>query len=195
MKFICRFFPVTLLVFAGCMTSSYVAPDTSVIPSENYSRVIDKPFDQTWSALMQFAGSAYFDIQQFEKQSGLLILSFVGSIPGEFITGGHFKTEGVWYFNGDFVDFCVKYRGGYLEDRVNVIVSPVDSNRTRVTVRAHYTFSYGNPEIGIQSWSFDSGTADSHAVSSLGTGPGEMITLRPTYKAEKSILDAVESAN
>jgi hypothetical protein len=195
MKSICCFPLATLLLFSGYVTFAYVAPDTSSVPIQDYSRVIDKPFDQTWSALIQFAGSAYFDIQQFEKQSGLLVLSFVGSNPGEFITGGRWKRTGAEYFDGDYVDYCTKCRNGVLEDRVNVIVTPVDSSKTRVTVRAHYVFTCGNSESGIETWSFESGTADSLVVRNLTAGSGKTITLMPTYKAEKAILDAVESVN
>ena len=192
MKYFCRFPFLTLLLFSGCVSYSYVAPDNSDAPAESYSRVIEKPFDQTWSALMQYAGSAYFDIQQFEKQSGLLVLSFVGSTPSEFITGGHWKATGALFFDGDYVDFCVKYREGVLEDRVNIIVTSVDSARTKVTVRAHYVFTVGNPEAGMESWAFDSGTSDAHPVTGIVAGTDRMITMRPTYKVERSILDAVE---
>jgi len=183
---------LVVLVFAGCTTASYVAPDKSEVTVEAYSRVVDKPFDQAWSALMQFAGSAYFDIQQFEKQSGLLVLSFVGSTPGEYITGGQLSLRGVVHFDGDFVDYCVSRYNGTLEDRVNVIVAPVDSGRTRVTVRAHYVFTCGNANMGPDSWTFDSGTSDTHeTLIYSGIGPLTR-TLKPTYKFETSVLDAVE---
>jgi hypothetical protein len=187
---------VAFLFFAGCISTRYVAPETSAIPSEYYSRVIDKPFDQTWSALMQYAGSAYFDIQQFEKQSGLLVFSFGTPIPSEYISGGHFKVTGNMQFDGDFVDFCVKHHGGYLEDRMNVIVTPVDSGRTRVVARVHYVFTCSVSETGMDSWSFESGTSDTHDAERVITelSQRKTRTLMPTYKAERALLDAVESS-
>ena len=185
---------VAFLFFAGCFTTRYVAPDAPSIPGDYYARIINKPFDQTWSALMRYAGSAYFDIQQFEKQSGLLVLSFGAPIPSEYITGGHFNATGGMRFDGDFVDFCVIHEGGYLEDRMNVIVTPVDSGRTKVGVRVHYVFTCAVSETGADSWSFESGTSDTHDAARVFNSAGQRKarTLMPTYKAERTLLDAVE---
>src|SRR5512141_2405664 len=98
----------SLLFFAGCVKETYIAPESTSVPDQYYSRVIDKPFDRTWSALIQYTSSAYFDIQQFEKQSGLLVLSFVGSAPSYYVTGGHWKTSGGKFFSGEYVDFCTQ---------------------------------------------------------------------------------------
>jgi len=184
---------IAVFVFTGCaVMMSYTAPDTSSVSTQDYSRVINKPFDQTWSALMQYTGSAYFEIQQFEKQSGLLVLSVLGSTPGDYVTGGHCKVSQARKFDGDYVDYCVAYNSVNLQNKINVVVVPIDSVRTRVTVRVHYVFSYGNDESGYRIWTFDSGNSDSHTVNDAEIGDGKPRTVMPTYKIERDILDAVE---
>jgi len=176
----------------GCMSASYVAPDTASPAIQNYTRVIDKSFDQTWSALIQYAGSAFFGIDNFEKQSGLLTLSFGASRPSDFITGGHWKASGVVRFDGDYVDYCVKYLNGALQGKMNIVVVALEPNKTKVTVKARYIFTAGNSETGIDTWSFDSGGWDTRTVSRAAAGTSDSRTLMPTYKAEKAILDALE---
>ena len=197
MKSICCLALGAALLFTGCVIATfYTAPDTLSVPLEYYSRVIDKPFDQTWSALLQYTGSAYFDIQQCEKQSGLFVLSYTGSKPGDFVTGGRVKLSGAMHFDGDYVDYCVVDRGGFLENKVNVFVVPVDSSKTKVTVRVHYVFSCGNPDGGSDVWTFDTGTSDTRDERYVDLQPGQTKarTMVPTYKAERGILDALESA-
>ncbi len=189
---------LTVFLFGGCMATRYDPPPAATIPTETYSRIIDKPFDKTWGALIKYTGSTYFDIFQSDRQSGLLVLSFGAPVPSQYITGGHWKvsTDKRVVFEGDYVDYCVQSRGGYLEDRMNVIVTPIDSTRTKVTARVHYVFMCGSPESGTDSWSFESGTSDTHDSRDVinSVGQRKTKTLMPTYKAERELLDAVEQA-
>lgn len=78
------------LLILGCVSAKYTPPivDNS---HENYSRTINKSFDDTWKALIQHSASTFFGIENFEKESGLITLSFGASNPSDFITGGHWK--------------------------------------------------------------------------------------------------------
>jgi hypothetical protein len=191
MKVISSIIVASFLVWVGCMTATYLAPNTSSVPIQNYSRVIDKSFDQTWSALIQYAGSAFFGIEHFEKQSGLLTLSFGATRPSDFVTGGHWKTSGVVQFDGEYVDYCTKHVNGALQGKMNVIVVALEPNKTKVTVKARYVFTCGNAQVGIETWSFDSGGFDTQKILNSASGAGDSRTLMPTYKAEKAILDAI----
>ena len=57
------------------MNATYTPPDESN-PVTNYSVTVDKGFETTWDALMDYAVSTFFRVVNYEKESGLLTLSF-----------------------------------------------------------------------------------------------------------------------
>ncbi len=95
-------------------------------------------------------------------------------------------------YEGDYVDYLVKYAQGKLQGKMNIVVTEIDSMHTRVTIKARYIFTAIAPHTNNQeTWSFDSGGYDAHEVTSHTIGTEKSRTLAPTYKAEKAILDAI----
>lgn len=183
---------ITISVFLlSCVSASYVAPDTSNPEISNYSRTIDKTFDETWSALVQYAGTTFFQIDNIERSSGLLTLSFGSSNPELFITGGDWSISGARNFDGDYVEYLSLYSDATLNGRMNIVVQSVSEESTRVTVNARYVFT-STDDTGTLSWSFDTGGSDTSRIRNPAMGTGNERTLMPTYRAELSILEAIE---
>lgn len=194
-----RLFPICFLLalplaFASCETAKYEPPQAAVKTADNWSRTIDKPFEVVWPALIEHAAASFFSIDNFEKDSGLLTLSFGSSNIKEFVTGGHWEFNrpadlGVpaIKFNGDYAEFLELYQGGALEGKMNIIVQDKGES-TQVQVRARYVVS--SPP---NSWAFDTGGCATVAVHNPVRGTPPTRTICTTHKAEKQILDAIEA--
>ena len=195
-------FLIMSIIFFGCISSKsiYKPPlrDNSI---NNYSKIFNKTFDETWDALINYSASTFFGIDNFEKQSGLLTLSFGASNPQDYITGGHWKTDVVYgvnelHFEGDYVEYLAKYMNGNLVGKMNIVVKKVDDNHTKVTVNARYVFTTdyvdANGRHFGDTWSFNTGGCSEIAVSNASKGTQPTRTICPTYKAENAILSALE---
>jgi hypothetical protein len=201
---------VLLPLCVGCATAEYRAPEP---PKDlaNFTRTVNRSFDETWDALIEYCGGTYFGIDEFEKESGLLTLSFGATKPSHFVTGGHIDMVDYYMwgvrgeFKGDYVDFLDQYLDGDLTAKMNIVVKGTAPNKTRVTVNTHYYFAADamddiNPFRGDrrgrrEEWSFhtkDSATVNIHNPI-RGAPPTR--TICSTYNAEKEILKAVESLN
>ena len=200
------FFPSlasTLLLFiAGCSMSAIYKPPTGNLDQMNYSKIINKGFDDTWDALINYSAGTFFGIENFEKESGLITLTFGASNPEDYITGGYWKVDVVrgansLHFEGDYVEYLRTYQSGELLGKMNIVVKDVDSTHSRVTVNAKYVFTAEQVlETGQRysnTWSFSSGSCDEVTPANRTPGTPPTRTLCPTYKAEKSVLEAIET--
>ncbi len=180
----------------ACATAQYQPPAASG-SAEDSQREIDLSYDEVWERLVQFTAGTYFGIDNFEKESGLMTLSFGAEDPGRFVDGGRWKSTAP-AFEGNYVDYLARYQNGQLTGRMNIVVTELASNRTRVRVNARYVFSsvvvdpYTSQRI-TNSWSFNTGTADTASVANAAMGTPPTRTLRPTHAAEREILDAIDS--
>jgi hypothetical protein len=177
---------LAVLVLGGC-TASYAPPvQTEFDPSIN-SRVVNRSFDETWQTLIEYAASNFFGLDNYEKESGLLTLSFGSSNPSQFVDGGSWKSQSP-RFEGNYVDYLAMHLGGRLDGKMNIVVVPVDEENTRVTVNARYLFT----ATGGNSWVFDSGGSATVAPSNQAMGTASSRTLVPTHYAEQMILSALD---
>jgi len=200
------FVPLSLILILfylmGCSFSAIYKPPEQSDSMLNYSKIINKNFDETWASLIDYSASTFFGIENFEKESGLITLNFGASNPEEYITGGYWKYDYQWganqlHFEGDYVEYSSIYLNGVLIGKMNIVVKEVDSSHTKVTVNAKYIFSAdvlneNRVRTATNTWSFESGNCDELAIinPSKGTPPTRIIC--PTYKAEEAILDALE---
>lgn len=79
---------LTVFLFAGCgvTTPDYTAPQSKA-SIDNTTVTLDQSYDQAWDQLIDFTSSRFFAIDNYEKDSGLMTLSF-SSEPGRFIDCG-----------------------------------------------------------------------------------------------------------
>jgi hypothetical protein len=190
--------PILALTLVGCATpqEALYNPPNSVTDFSN-SIVINKPFDDVWSSLIRYTTSEFFGIDNFEKDSGLITLSFSAKDIDKFITGGNFQVveAGHIVFDGDYSTWVAQCCNPTLIGRINLLVSNLENQSTRLTVNARYvltgTFSTPASRIGsmppdIRTWSFNTNGSDTQKIYSGSR------TFSPNHNLEKGILNSVE---
>ena len=189
---------ILVLITSGCVSVSYFPPEQTN-NTDNYIRIINKSYDETWHELIQYSAGTFFSIDNFEKESGLLTLSFGASKPSIFITGGQFEaTAGSKHFAGDYVDHLTQHGTATLNGKMNIVLSRITDNKTEVMVNARYVFiaTIGNMNHSYSNtWSFDTGNCCTINVAGSTRGSSSQRTICPTYQAELAIIDALDQMN
>lgn len=181
---------VLLTVALGCTTGSYTPPSVQPLPN---SEVVEGSFDETWDRLVSYASASFFAIDNFEKASGLLTLSFGAGDAEEYIDCGQFQIKApAAQFDGPYVRYVQDYQGAKLVGRMNLRVQERSANQTEVTVNARYVFSLpaGNRPAG-DTFTFNSGGSDTQAVSGNVQGTSAERTCAATGFVEDAILSAI----
>ena len=175
-----------LLLLTSCASSLHYTPPMPAGNPEQYSTIVNKPFGDTWSALIEYVSQAFFAVENFEKDSGLVTLSFGAADPELYVDCGTIvvnhpdKTQ---RFDGPYALYYRSRKGADLSGKMNVFAKPLGSDKTLVRVHARYLFG---------DWTFDSGSFD---VVEFGAGTEKEMEKRvcqPTYAAEQAILDAIK---
>lgn len=182
---------LTLLTLTSCASVNsvnYLSPDISSLSDEPYSIQVDKNYDETWNILVDYSDRTFFDIDDFEKSSGTMTLSFKTNDISDYVTGGHYSTSDVVKFKGDYADFLER-NNGELTGRINLVVEEIDENSTSITVKARYVVS-AETEF-YNTWAFNTNGFDSEKISEY-TGGRVVRTLMPTHNLEKEILSEFE---
>jgi len=164
------------LLFPAC--ASYTPPPPLGI--SQYDQVVDANFGATWEALIDYTAATYFTIESFEKDSGLMTLSFGAGDPGRFVDCGLWKFQG---YNGNYAARA----GGTLKSRMNIRVRPIDARRTSVRVNANYLFKYSG-----ETWNFNTGESVTVRVTDAARGTQPERTCQPTHQAEADILAGIK---
>jgi hypothetical protein len=131
LKLVCLIVCVLLLPALGCVPN-YTPPNfpTGTIQNEI---TIDKPFQEVWSAVIDHATSTYFGVENFEKESGLMTLSFGGRNAEQFIDCGRLKTTNLANYDGTTVQALqIEALSTNLSGRMNIVVRAETPTRTRL---------------------------------------------------------------
>lgn len=183
---------ISLLLVTGCVSGNYQAPTAT---DTQKSVVVDKEFDETWEDLLTYTAGSFFGIENFEKESGLLTLSFGAGDASPYIDCGTFSYErGANSYNGPYVDY-VDRLGADLTGKMNLRVRPIAEEQSEVTVNARYVFTVPPMiQAGMPGFSFvfDSGGSDTVTVPNPTRGTQPTRTCVPTGYAERQILEAVK---
>ena len=188
---------LTCLFAISCTTlvqqGSYTAPDLS--EKGKYSETITKNFDDTWTAVIDFVSTSSFSIDNFEKDSGLITLSFGASNPGRYIDCGSFNSSGTLVFEGSYVDYIdvASRQGSSLTGKMNISIRSVSDENTNVRVNARYIWIAGINSPTSNTFNFDTGGSATILVSNPTIGTIPTRTCLPTYYAESSVIDFVKS--
>lgn len=156
MKRIAVLFLLGVVLISGCATvdckEEYIEP-ASVLFKKN-SVIINKPKAEVWKQLIPGLGSTFFVINNIDKESGLINISYKGD-PERLLDCGDIKKEfknirGTQKFDFPAAKDFQRYltvRNGYtfnverkmdLEGRMNIIVQELTPQSTKVTVNAKY---------------------------------------------------------
>ena len=186
---------ILIFLVSGCSTK-YIAPDAKNYSNEKYTLVIDKDFDTVWYSVIDFASKTFFDIKNFEKESGLITLNFGSSDIESFVDCGYIEAP-VFYqvdmnivteYKGSAIDYFRTVRGGVsFNGRMNLFVKSIDSNHTLVTIRTKYVLKTAD---GI--FAFNSDTNSTELAQLVGRESTLSITCIPTHKAESLMIDAIK---
>lgn len=201
------------LLLAGCAGKvDYVRP-TAQPNAANNSKVIERPREAVWNSSVPELGKQFFVINNLDKSSGLINVSYNGN-PEKYIDCGRVTSyvknargERTYDFSGASAQqqyevmennglFNVNRRMS-LEGRVNLIFEEVTPNQTRVTANTRYvvqrqftiTAAANNiPRSGSDSISFNSGSSGAFAPAKNGQAT-ECVA---TGALEREILSAIK---
>jgi len=206
------FVSVLAIALAGCAGKvEYLRPTSSVALGANV-KSIAKPRDAVWTAAVPELGKRFFVINNLDKASGLINISYAGN-PEKFIDCGRITSyvknaqgERNYNFAGSksqqsyeimnpgvglfFID-----RRMSLEGRVNVIFEEVGPNETRVTANTRYVVQrqrvVRNAANNIPQTLNDSVTFNT-ASSAAFAGPADSAAeCAATGALEREILEAI----
>lgn len=72
--------------------------DTQLTPPQEYqienSKVFHQPYDKVWRATVESIGESFFVLENIEKHSGIMSLSFFAKEPADFIDCGTVHDNG-----------------------------------------------------------------------------------------------------
>ncbi len=147
-------FTITLFFLAGCAGKVNYTPPIAT-PTAKNSITIDEPVERVWKKIIPSLGSSFFVINNIDKDSGFINLSYSGD-PERYIDCGtvesHVKNmrgerryrfpaasayeEYESFDNGQDL-FFIKRRMD-LEGRINIILQELSSEQTLVSVNTKY---------------------------------------------------------
>ncbi len=161
------FILITFVIFltgcagVGISTNSYTSPIVKEIKNE---KIVNESFDIIWDRAVANLASSFFVINNIDKQSRLINLSYSSDSPEKYIDCGEsirtfsfknnketytynvaensfYKLAGTWGVYKNLPSVSEVNRVTSLEGRINVYMAPVDRNKTRITANVRYIIS------------------------------------------------------
>lgn len=201
-----------VLLLTGCITSHLdYAPPLRGVATSNF-KVINKSRDAVWNVAVPKLGKLFFVINNLDKTSGLINISYTGD-PMQYVDCGVIKvtTPRAVGDNTQTIPAAIASKTYYftqpsgvteyqrkleLDGRVNLIFEQVGENQTQVTVNSRYVL---NRQVSgaILAGSYAGSQSDSISFNSGGSGQfasanGISTVCLPTGKLEQDILSAME---
>lgn len=156
---------IILSLIVGCATvgvATFAHEDPTPVEAEN-EVFVPIPFEQAWDRLVMKLATQFYVINNIDKASRLINVSFSGDRPELFVTGGtttrefrrndnverftydpaassRYKTGWKWGEYKNLPATGTFYRETSLEGRANIYVAP-DANGTRLTVNCRYVLT------------------------------------------------------
>ena len=204
---------IAISLVSGCAGKlDYVRPTTPATASTNY-KIIDKPREAVWNASVPELGKQFFVINNLDKSSGLINISYSGD-PEKYIDCGRITSyvknargERTYDFAGAKAQQTYEVMNGNglffmerkmsLDGRVNLVFEELSPNQTKVTANTRYVVqrqqtarSAANnfPQSASDSISFNSGSSSSFAENADGRAT-ECVS---TGSLEREILSAIK---
>lgn len=175
-----------IFVLAGCAAVQPVVykEPKELIKSNNNLITINKPYDDAWRSLIEYSSKSFFSIKNFEKDSGLLTLTFGISDPGKYVDCGEVVARHI-NFEGPYLNAVQSTGVVDLDGVMNLFVKPQTDNSTTVIVSTRYILNVKDGDLPKQTWSFDAGGSAARKTGDL------TITCRSTFKAETDIISGI----
>ena len=177
----------------------YVPPNIDNTNFKN-SVITNKNFDETWSSVVDFVNGSFFKIENLEKDSGLLTLSFGSKQAESFIDCGDFEYTLFFTgeeFKGSYIDYAKSGLLAVLEAKMNINIREIDNESTKISINTNYTYStqhalgYYDPKLN-QTYSFVSGGHQTIDVINPIKGSIPTRTCKSTNFAENAIFNVIK---
>ena len=175
----------------------YVPPNIDDTNFKN-SVITNKNFDETWNSVLDFVNDSFFKIENIDKDSGLLTLSFGSKETENFIDCGDFEYTLFFTgeeFKGSYIDYAKSGLLAVLEAKMNINIQKNDNESTKISINTNYTYStqhalgYYDPKLN-QTYSFESGGSIDVINPIKGSIPTR--TCKSTNFAETAIFNAIK---
>lgn len=169
----------TGLVVTGCQKYQ---PPAGPASTENRA-VVAASYDQTWTALIDYVAQSTFTIQNFEKDSGLMVLGFAPGSRAQYIDCGTWTYQGLLGRTVPYAartDTNLSLRGS----KMNLRVREASPGQTSILVNAVYQL---RDKFGSY-WEFTSSQPSTITVSS-----GSQRTCRSKNVAEGQIIRDIQA--
>ena len=177
----------------------YVPPNIDDTNFKN-SVITNKNFDETWTSVIDFVSDSFFKIENIEKDSGLLTLSFGSKEAENFIDCGDFEYTLFFTgeeFKGSYIDYAKSGLLAVLEAKMYINIRKIDNESTQVSINTNYMFStqhalgYYDPKLN-QTYSFVSGGYQKINVINPISGSIPTRTCKSTNFAENTIFNVIK---
>ena len=177
----------------------YVPPNIGDTNFKN-SVITNKNFDETWNTVINFVNDSFFKVENLDKDSGLLTLSFGSKEPENFIDCGDFEYTLFFTgeeFKGSYIDYVKSGLLAVLEAKMNINIQKIDNESTKITINTNYLFStqhalgYYDPKLN-QTYSFVSGGYQTIDVINPISGSIPTRTCKSTNFAENAIFKVIK---
>ena len=177
----------------------YVPPNINDTNFKN-SVITNKNFDETWTSVIDFVNNSFFKIENLEKDSGLLMLSFGSKEAENFIDCGDFEYTLFFTgeeFKGSYIDYAKSGLLAVLVAKMNINIRKIDNESTKISINTKYTYStqhalgYYDPELN-QTYSFESGGYQTIDVINPIKGSIPTRTCKSTNFAENAIFNLIQ---
>ena len=177
----------------------YVPPN---IDDTNFksSIITNKNFEETWTSIIDFVNDSFFKIENLDKESGLLELSFGSKEAENFIDCGYFEYTLFFTgeeFKGSYIDYAKSGLLAVLEAKMNITLQKIDYESTNVSINTNYTYStqhalgYYDPKLN-QTYNFVSGGYQTINVINPIKGSIPTRTCKSTNFAENAIFNVIK---
>ena len=177
----------------------YIPPN---IEDTNFKSFVitNKNFDETWTSVIDFVNDSFFKIENIEKDSGSLTLSFGSTEAEKFIDCGDFEYTLFFTgeeFKGSYIDYAKSGLMAVLEAKMNINIREIDNASTKISINTNYTFStqhalgYYDPKLN-QTYSFESGGYQTIDVINPIKGSIPTRTCKSTNFAENAIFNVIK---
>lgn len=189
---------------------TYKQPGTAI--AAPYSVLVDRPLDEVWRRTVPRIGAQFFVINNLDKESGLMNVSYSGD-PTRYVDCGHIRSSitnihGTQPFDANpaapasayqfmsGIHWVFVQRRTSLEGRINLIFQPVTPASTRVTANARYVMTHDveahRHTDTIPTRNHHVLTFDSSSEAQIDTGFEKGLSCRPTGQLERSLLELTQ---
>lgn len=166
----------------GLTACQKYAPPAGPASVDNQA-LVPAGYDQAWGGLIDYVAQSSFSIQNFEKDSGLMVLGFAPGSRAQYIDCGTWTYQGLL---GQTVPYAARNDTGLNlgGSKMNIRVRELSPGQTSIQVTALYQLKdkFGNY------WEFTSNTPSTITVTS-----GNQRTCRSKNVAESKVIRDVQA--